>query len=64
MPPVICDAEEGGDGSDYRGDEEVLRLTDLALVAGTDIPLDVFLKVGPPETNEEVLRGRKVPFVT
>ena len=43
---------------------EVLGLAQLALVTGFNIPPNVFVEIGPPETNENVLGGREGSFMT
>ena len=49
--------EEGGGGGDSRRDPDLGCLVELALVTSADVPLDILLKEGPPESVEECMAG-------
>ena len=48
--------EEGGDGRDSGGNVEVLRLLNLAFMAGPGVPMDILIQVRPPELKEVASR--------
>ena len=54
--------EQGGDFWDNWGDVEVLSLSNLALMARSDPPVDIFVHVRSPKANEYVPGRGKTPL--
>ena len=59
-----CLAEEGSGERDDGRNVNLRGLSKLALVTGGDVPLDVVVESGPPETVEEGAPSRINAFVS